>query len=41
MVFGACHALIQLAADGVSIVTRIKQREYDVNIVKLRNSIVN
>jgi hypothetical protein len=41
MVFGACHVLFQLTADGASIVTRLKQRVKYVIKSKHHNMIVN
>jgi hypothetical protein len=41
MVFGACHALFQLTADGASIVTRFKQHNKYVIQRKHHNIIVN
>jgi hypothetical protein len=41
MVFGACHALFQLTADGAPIVTGLKQHNKYVIKRKHHNKIVN
>jgi len=41
MVFGACHVLFQLTADGAPIVTRLKQHNKYVIKRKHHNKIVN